>query len=111
MKYHWMRDKETIRQIRYYWDKGENSEADYFSKHHPPNHHLKMRPKYILKGNAVKEKIFNIVHSFLPSIFHPDTSRGCVAVTPTYRQRDTRVSRMKSDKSDVAWMPLRHRIE
>ena len=55
MRYHWLRDKSNINEFRYYWDKGEHNEADYFSKHHPPNHHLKMRPKYILKGHCVKK--------------------------------------------------------
>ena len=108
MKYHWMRNKSTIKDIRYFWDRGENNQADYFTKHHPPNHHLKMRRKYILKGHHVKEKIFHAVNSFFPNRHHPDTCQGCVAVPPSYSQKVTRVSRMASSKNDVAVMPLRH---
>ena len=110
MKYHWMRNKSTIKDIRYFWDRGENNQADYFTKHHPLNHHLKMRSKYILKGHHVKEKIFHVVNSFFPNRHHPDTCQGCVAVPPSYSQKVTRVSRMASSKNDVAVMPLRHRL-
>jgi hypothetical protein len=25
--------------------------VDYFTKHHPPKHHIQQRPKYILRGH------------------------------------------------------------
>ena len=30
------------------WEKGFKNWADYFTKHHPPAHHKKTRPHYIL---------------------------------------------------------------
>ena len=36
MKLHWLRNKEVPEQLRVYWDKGTNSDAEYFTKHHPP---------------------------------------------------------------------------
>ena len=27
-----------------YWDKGENNYGDYYTKHHPPEQYVKMRP-------------------------------------------------------------------
>ena len=47
MKWNWLRDKEVLEQLRVYWDKGTNNDADYFTKHHPPIHHRQMRPWYI----------------------------------------------------------------
>ena len=110
MRYHWLRDKSNINEFRYYWDKGEHNEADYFSKHHPPNHHLKMRPKYILKGHCVKE-IFNVHNLFHKNRYKRDTMRGCVAATPVYSRFCPRVSKMTNAMTDVAVLPLRHRIE
>ena len=51
MKYHWLRDNQTRQQFRYYWAKGSDNNADYFTKHHPPNVHKEMRHKYILHNN------------------------------------------------------------
>ena len=66
MQYHWIRDKATQRLFRYYWQKGALNNADYFTKHHPPNHHVKMRQKYILKGNMLKQKLCHICSKHFP---------------------------------------------
>ena len=47
MKCHWLRDKEVLEQLRVYWDRGTNNDADYFTKHQPPIHQRKIRPRYI----------------------------------------------------------------
>ena len=44
MKWHWLREKGFLEQLRVYWDKGTNNDADYFTKHHPPIHYCQMRP-------------------------------------------------------------------
>ena len=51
MKYHWLRDKEVQKQIKVYWEKGVQNLADYFTKHHPTKHHLKMRRMYNFLDN------------------------------------------------------------
>jgi hypothetical protein len=53
MCWNWLRDKVTHKQLRIYWDKGHNNDADYFTKHHPPAHHLHTRPKYVLNAHQV----------------------------------------------------------
>jgi hypothetical protein len=53
MRWNWLRDKATHEQLQIYWDKGENNQADYFTKHHPPKHHLSMRPKYVLNAHQI----------------------------------------------------------
>eukprot|EP00957_Ditylum_brightwellii_P130433 9950258-Ditylum_brightwellii.AAC.1 len=46
----WLREA-TIRQgLWIFWDKEINNDADYFTKHHPLDHHRTERPKYILRG-------------------------------------------------------------
>ena len=54
MKWHWSRDKEVLEQLRVYWDRGTDNEADYCTKHHPPIHHHQMRPRYIHTSNLVR---------------------------------------------------------
>ena len=53
MRWNWLRDKATHQQLRMYWAKGTDNTADYFTKHHPPSHHLAMRPKYVLNAHQV----------------------------------------------------------
>ena len=53
MNFHWMRDKETLKQFKIMWTRGSNSNpnlnngADYFTKHHATVHHRNMRKVYI----------------------------------------------------------------
>ena len=46
MRFHWLRDRETQNQFYYYWDRGIHNDADYFTKHHSPKHHLANRHKF-----------------------------------------------------------------
>jgi hypothetical protein len=53
MRWNWLRDRATHEQLRFCWDKGVNNCADYFTKHHPPTHHLIMRPQYVLNVHQI----------------------------------------------------------
>ena len=53
MRFHWLRDRESQQQFKYYWRPGTNNRADYFTKHHCAAHHIETRkdiltPKFIL---------------------------------------------------------------
>ena len=50
MRWNWLRDKTTHRKLKYYWVPGKENDADYLTKHFPPNYHQTIRPNYILKG-------------------------------------------------------------
>ena len=51
MRYHWIKDHILKKQFQLRWDEGINNLADYFTKLHPPAHHMGMRPLY-LQANA-----------------------------------------------------------
>jgi hypothetical protein len=51
MRWNWLRDRSTRDKLRIYWDKGVNNRADYFTKHHPPSHHLLERTQYVLNAH------------------------------------------------------------
>ena len=60
MRFHWVRDRVAQGQFVVYWSPGKDNLADYVTKHHPPSHHVNMRPKFFrLKHYA------NIVVSYL----------------------------------------------
>ena len=54
MRFNWLRDKELQQLIRVYWRKGTENEADYATKHFPPDYHRKMRKRYFLHANILK---------------------------------------------------------
>ena len=56
MRYHWIRDQQNQKIINVYWDKGENNNADYFTKHHVPCHHKRMRSLYLHVNNIVQNQ-------------------------------------------------------
>ena len=47
MRFHWIKDRVRQGQFRVHWAPGEENLADYPTKHHPPSHHIKMRPTYL----------------------------------------------------------------
>ena len=47
MKWHWLRDKEVIKKLSVYWDRGKNNDNDCFKKYHPPIQNHQMQPQYI----------------------------------------------------------------
>ena len=61
MKWHWLRDKEVLKKVIVYCDRGTNNYADYSTKHHPPIHHCQMRPQYIHASNLVGENPETII--------------------------------------------------
>ena len=46
--FYWIRDRVKQNQFRIFWGKDSSYLADYFTKHHPPAHHRKMRSTYLI---------------------------------------------------------------
>ena len=70
MKFYWMKDRISQKQFDLIWAKGILNKADYFTKHHPPWHHKKMRYKYL-------QRIAQLHHAF-SALKCADQWRGCV---------------------------------
>jgi hypothetical protein len=47
MRFYWIRDRIQQGQFLVYWRPGSENDADYFSKHHPIQHHITMRPRFL----------------------------------------------------------------
>ena len=80
MRYHWLRDKATQKEFRYYWQKGALNNADYFTKNHPPSHHRQIRHTYILKGHLMKQHLLSSIQQSIRASIAPShlSRRGCV---------------------------------
>ena len=74
MRWNWLRDKETHFELKYYWARGKENDADYFTKHFPTNYHQNIFPNYILK-------VFNLttLHPYCGALALPSNVRGCVS--------------------------------
>jgi hypothetical protein len=51
MRFYWIRDRVRQNQYHVNWRHGSTNHADYFTRHHPPKHHVAMRPAYLLETN------------------------------------------------------------
>jgi hypothetical protein len=47
MRYHWLRDRVDMNEIRVEWQPGCDNLADFFTKTHPVHHHLSQRTAYV----------------------------------------------------------------
>lgn len=52
MRFYWIRDRVRQGQFRVHWKRGKDNKADYFTKHHPPSHHIEVRPTYLQVAQA-----------------------------------------------------------
>jgi hypothetical protein len=48
MRFYWLKDRTVQGQFHIHWRKGSDNLADYFTKHHSPMHHRRMRSRYLL---------------------------------------------------------------
>ena len=51
MRFHWVPDRVNQGQLEIAWEPGEHNHADYFTKHHPTTHHMRMRSIYLHTSN------------------------------------------------------------
>jgi len=63
MRYYWMKDRIKQKQFNLTWRPGTDNMADYFSKHHPPWYHKKMRYKYLQKPQDAHEDVTMGIHT------------------------------------------------
>ena len=55
MRFHWLCNREAQRQIKIIWRPGKTNLADYFTKHHPPAHHVNVRSEFLTKVKDLTE--------------------------------------------------------
>ena len=66
MRYHWLEDQIQQKQFKLIWRKGIENLADYFTKHHHPAVHQKMRYKYLQRINAMIDQQLPSIRKQLP---------------------------------------------
>jgi hypothetical protein len=64
MKYHWLWDKISQKQLRHYWAPGNKNKGNYVTKHHAPVHHEAMQstfPTSIATLRALHNRVSNLL--------------------------------------------------
>jgi hypothetical protein len=51
MRFYWIQDRVGLGEFFVYWSRGCDNDADYFTKHHSPSHHRRMRSRYLYEKN------------------------------------------------------------
>jgi hypothetical protein len=55
MPFHCLQDQEAQDHLRIYWRPGKTNLADYFTKHHPPAHHVSVRSQFLTRVKDLAE--------------------------------------------------------
>ncbi len=55
MWFHWLRDRKAQGQFKIYWQPGGTNIADYFTKLHPPAHHVNVRAEFLTRIKDLSE--------------------------------------------------------
>ncbi len=91
MCFHWLQDQEKRNQFCIFWRLGGANLADYWMKHHPPAHHVKMRTKFLTNIEDLATKQQASKHKI-----HTTTKlQGCVKL-PKNRQYNTSLGEGKN---------------
>jgi hypothetical protein len=63
MRFHWLIDRNAQEQFEFVWRPGKTNLEDYFTKHHPPAHHINVRSEFLTKVREFAEiRNHNNVH-------------------------------------------------
>ena len=69
VRFYWIRDRVNQGQFRVYWGAGKHSLGDFYTKHHPPAYHKKMRP----------------IHTYVEGK-SPEDLQGCIRIMDGLRE-------------------------
>jgi hypothetical protein len=91
MRFHWLRDQAERSQFRIFWQPGGANLADYWTKHHPLAHHIKMRSEFLMK---IKE-LASQRQATKQKLLAKTKLQGCVKL-PVNRQSETSLDKGKN---------------
>jgi hypothetical protein len=96
MRYLWIQDRIEQGQFEVSWAPGDTNLGDYFTKHHSPSHHKRLRPFY-LHSQAEPMVSHNTKHPVL---------RGCVNLCTTSHTDNVHVPSLGPHPCDYTGVPM-----
>ena len=91
MRFYWVRDRVKQGHFKVFWAPGKTNLADYFTKHHPPRHHQRIRSTYIHQSQS-KTTLPNIAPSIQRGCVHPTNSTPSQSPTNSTPKLNTRAN-------------------
>ena len=77
MRFWWLIDRVKQKHFTIYWSPGDTNLADYFSKHHSPAHHAKMRKTFLFTKNEKTPTYSDVLQGCHNTASHiRNTTRG-----------------------------------
>jgi hypothetical protein len=103
MRFYWLKDRECQMQFKVFWKPGKENEGDYFTKHHPPSHHRRVRPTYLQVASNVSTQ-----HYFTPKVGNISGEGVLIGAPPSHpgsprnsvRPRDMRTASLETLSRD-----------
>ncbi len=81
MRLNWLRDREAQGQFKIYWQPGRTNLAEYFTKHHPPAHHVNVRGGFLTRVKDLAEaRCTKIERQTKTLSSKPAKLHGCVSL-------------------------------
>jgi hypothetical protein len=96
MRYYWIQDRIEQGKFDVSWAPGDTTLGDYFTKHHSPSHHKRLRPFY-LHSQADPMVRHNTKHPVL---------RGCVNLCTTSQTDNAHVPSLGPHPCDYTGVPM-----
>ena len=84
----WVTNQVELGNFHVTWHPGQETLADYFTKHFDAKHHQMVRPYYLHMHNSP---------AYLPRALAPSTLKGCVGTLPNGYTRSTPLPRLQTD--------------
>jgi hypothetical protein len=91
MQFYWVHDRVKQGHFKVFWAPGKTNLADYFTKHHPPRHHQRIKSTYIHQSKS-KTTLPNLAHSIQQGCVHPANSTPSQSPTNSTPKLNTRAN-------------------
>ena len=91
VRFYWVRDRVKQGHFKVFSAPGKTNLADYFTKHHPPRHHQRIRSTYIHQSQS-KTTLPNIAPSIQRGCVHPTNSTPSQSPTNSTPKLNTRAN-------------------
>ena len=86
MRFYWMNDRVKQKRFLFYWKARNQDIWNYFMKHHPPHHHIKICATYLYMANSLLIIDHKIVQKWANAVLTPIHT---VSVGPMHKARRT----------------------
>ena len=83
MRFFWLCCRKNQKQFKVYWEPGVNNFADYFTKHHSPAHHKRLRPIYLHEPSSLSD-----VQGCIRAMGAPPGRRAPASTSPRLSQSE-----------------------